>query len=234
MARPFLTARWSHLCLLTYAVPPSLLQNRVPPGLELDTRDGQAFVSLVAFDFLDTRVLGVSCPGFRNFPEINLRFYVHRGSERGVVFVREFVPQRFVAWVARTVYNEPYYAAPMRSTLRDEPDRITVEHSLTYGGRTQTLTVSGSKPAVRPVETSTEHFFKEHQWGYGIDRRGRGIRYEVQHPVWEVYPVLSYHLDWDWAGVYGTEWKLLDGKEPYSTVLALGSEVAVFPKGQPV
>ncbi|KPV43387.1 hypothetical protein SE17_44325, partial [Kouleothrix aurantiaca] len=66
MPLPFLSARWSNLFLLTYAVPPELLEHRLAPGLTLDTRDGQAFVSLVAFDFLDTRVLGVPWPGFRN------------------------------------------------------------------------------------------------------------------------------------------------------------------------
>src|SRR5215831_17753645 len=100
MAFPFLTARWSNLFLATYAVPPSLLWKRLPPGLELDMRDGQAFVSLVAFDFHDTRVLGIPWPGYRNFPELNLRFYVRHGADRGVMFVREFVAQRLVAWVA--------------------------------------------------------------------------------------------------------------------------------------
>jgi hypothetical protein len=79
---PFLTARWSNLCLLTYAVPPSLLEPRLPRGLTLDLRAGDAFVSLVAFDFLDTRVLGIPWPGFRDFPEISLRFYVRRGDDR--------------------------------------------------------------------------------------------------------------------------------------------------------
>src|SRR6516225_5763311 len=111
--RPFLTARWTNLVLATYAVPPELLRPRLPLGLDLDLREGQAFVSLVAFDFRDTRVLGVPWPGYRNFPEINLRFYVRRGDERGVVFLREFVPKRLVAWLARLLYNEPYLAAPM-------------------------------------------------------------------------------------------------------------------------
>src|SRR4051794_14135342 len=106
MARPFLNARWLNLFLATYAVPASLLERRLPPGLELDTRDGQAFASLVAFQYENTRVLGVPWPGYRNFAELNLRFYARRGGERGVVFLREFVPQRLVAWVARTVYNE--------------------------------------------------------------------------------------------------------------------------------
>lgn len=74
--RPFLTARWQHLCLLNYAVDPARLQPRLPEGLELDTLAGEAYMSLVAFDFLDTRVLGIPWPFYRNFPEINLRFYV--------------------------------------------------------------------------------------------------------------------------------------------------------------
>src|SRR5262245_57354345 len=101
MSRPFLTARWQHLFLANFSVSPELLRPRLHPDLELDTREGQAFVSLVAFRFLDTRVLGIGWPGYRNFAELNLRFYVRHQGERGVVFVREFVPQRLTAWLAR-------------------------------------------------------------------------------------------------------------------------------------
>lgn len=232
MPRPFLTARWSNLFLATYAVPPELLEPRLPPGLALDLRDGRAFVSLVAFDFLDTRVLGVPWPGFRNFAELNLRYYVRQDDHRGVMFVREFVPQRFVAWLARTVYNEPYLAAPLASTIEDGPDLITLEHKLFFAGRTHTITATGRKPAYRPADDSVEHFFKEHHWGYGISRRGGMMRYEVEHPVWNTYPVERYQIDLDWAAVYGPEWAFLAGAIPTSTVLAVGSPVAVYPKGQ--
>lgn len=233
MSRPFLTARWSNLCLLTYAAPAELLTPRLPPGLELDLRDGQAFVSLVAFEFLDTRVLGVGWPGYRNFAELNLRFYVRRPdtSERGVVFVREFVPQRLTAWLARLLYNEPYRAAPLSSRIHDEPERITAEYRLIWQGRTYTIAVTGRKPPHRPGDDSTEHFFKEHHWGFGLSRRQQTIRYAVEHPVWNVYPVESFHLDLDWSHVYGPEWRVLQGQAPYSTILAVGSAVAVYPKG---
>src|SRR5437868_12171774 len=99
--RPFLTARWSNVFLATYAVPDDLLLPRLPPGLVLDRRAGQAFVSLVAFDFIDTRVFGIPWPGYRSFPEVNLRFYVRCGEQRGVVFIRELVSPRLVAWLAR-------------------------------------------------------------------------------------------------------------------------------------
>lgn len=229
---PFLTAQWTNVLLATYAVPRELLVPRLPPGLELDTRDGLAFASLVCFDFLDTRVLGIPWPEFRNFPELNLRFYVRRGEERGVVFVREFVPQRFVAWTARALYNEPYLATTMTSSVVDEPENIHVEHRLTFGGRTHTMRVVGAKPAVVPGPESVEAFFKEHHWGYGKTRRGRTLRYHVWHPVWAVYPVREAHVDLDWATVYGPEWGVMQRATPASTVLAVGSVIAVYPKGK--
>jgi uncharacterized protein YqjF (DUF2071 family) len=232
MPRPFLTARWHNLFLATYAVQPALLEKRLPPGLALDLRGGSAFVSLVAFEFLDTRVLGVGWPGFRNFAELNLRFYVRHGGERGVVFVREFVPQRFVAWVARWLYNEPYLAAPITAERRESADRIEMTYRLRYAGREHRIDVAGRKPTVHPAEDTLEHFFKEHHWGFGVTRFGQALRYEVSHPVWDVYPIEAYRLEFDFAAVYGPEWAFLGEAAPVSTALAVGSEVSVFPKGK--
>ena len=170
----------------------------------MDKREGRTFVSLVSFDFLDTRVLGVPWTGFRDFPEINLRFYVRRGEERGVCFIREFVPRRFMAWVARALYNEPYLRAPMSSRTEEGPAETTVRHTLRFGDREHTLRVTGQKPPVHPTGDSVEHFFKEHQWGFGRTRGGkthslRGGTSGLGHPP----PVRSVDLDWDWARVYG-------------------------------
>lgn len=232
MPWPFLTADWHNLFLATYAVPPALLEKRLPPGLRLDLRDGHAFVSLVAFEFLNTRVLAVPWPGYRHFAELNLRYYVRRGDERGVVFLREFVPRRLVAWLARWLYNEPYLAAPITAVRREAADALSMTYTLRYAGRDHTLAVTGGKPAVRPEEGSIEHFFKEHKWGFGVTRGGRALRYEVEHPVWDIYPVREHRLDFDFAAVYGPEWGFLAGERPYSTVLAAGSGIKVYPKGR--
>ncbi|MGL4552955.1 MAG: YqjF family protein [Gemmataceae bacterium] len=232
MPRPFLTARWSNLFLATYAVPPSLLERRLPPGCALDLRDGRASVSLVAFEFLDTRVLGVGWPGYRNFAELNLRFYVRRGDERGVVFVREFVPRRLVAFLAWWLYNEPYHAAPISAVRQETDGSIAMEYRLRFAGREHVMRVTGSKPAVRPGPDTAEHFFKEHRWGFGVTRDGAALRYEVDHPVWDVYPVTGYEVGLDFASVYGPEWGFLQAQEPHSAVLAAGSAVSVYPKGR--
>ena len=81
--RPFLTASWRYLALLNYEVPPALLRPLVPAGTELDMWGGATLASIVGFRFLDTRVLGLSIPGHRDFDEINLRFYVRRRAEDG-------------------------------------------------------------------------------------------------------------------------------------------------------
>ena len=90
-----------------------------------------------------------------------------------------------------------------------------------------TLTISGQRPAIRPDKTTLESFLLEQQWGFSRTRSGRLLRYEVEHPAWLVYPVGSYALDFDFAGVYGPEWGVLNGAEPRSLVLAAGSEVTI-------
>src|SRR5262249_23535543 len=158
-------------------------EKRLPPGLALDTRDGNAFVSLVAFEFLHTRVLGIPWPGYKNFAELNLRFYARHAERRGVVFVREFVPQRLVAWLARLLYDEPYPAAPLTASRAETPDTLTMTYRLKLGGREHRITVTGGERVFLPGEDSLEHFFKEHHWGFGT-KRGRTLVYQVDHPTW--------------------------------------------------
>ena len=195
------------------------------------------FVSLVAFDFADTRVLGIRWPGFVNFPEINLRFYVRypdtAGPQRGVCFIREFVPQQTIARLARWIYNEPYAVARMQSSVTIANEKVTVRHWLKTGERQNTIEVSASSQTTCPPPQSTECLFKEHEWGFGTSRSGRLIRYQVIHPVWNIYPVETYNLDWDWQAVYGARWKFLQRAKPVSVILAAGSAVKVFPYRTP-
>lgn len=228
--KPFLEAEWSNLCIVTYPVPPEILEERVPEPLELDTRNGNAFASLVAFDFQKTKVWRVGWPGFRSFPEVNLRFYVRHGDRRGVMFIREFVPQPFVAWMAGVFFGEPYEALPMESEVRREDGLITVDHQWTHGGTIQRLELTAEEESSPPEESSDAYYFSDHRWGFGRDGDDETIVYEVQHPLWETHPVTSLDIDVDWDEVYGHEWDVLRNRDPVSVVLAKGSPVRVFSK----
>ncbi|MEP6975566.1 MAG: DUF2071 domain-containing protein [Spartobacteria bacterium] len=168
--KTFLTAEWRHLVMLNYAVDPALLERRVPPGLELDHFEAVAYVSVVGFLFLRTRVLGLPIPWHRNFEEVNLRFYVrHRAPEgwrRGVVFVREIVPRQAIAVLARGLYGEPYSAFPMSHRIEEGAAQLSCRYEWQRNGRREFVAASASG-APTPVEPgSLEEFITEHYWGY--------------------------------------------------------------------
>lgn len=230
--RPFLTAHWENLAIVSYGVDDAPLLPHLPPGLELDRRDGSAFVSLVAFDFRDTRVFGLRWPGCVTFPEVNLRFYLRDPAtgRRGVCFIRELVQPRPVVWIARWVYNEPYARARMSSVARTTGDSLRVEHRWSRDGVEHALDVESAASATRPPADSEAHWFKEHEWGFGRDRRGTPVVYRVEHPVWETHPVRSADVRVNFGALYGPDWAALTGRTPDSIVLAAGSAVRVFPR----
>src|SRR3954466_11721204 len=133
MTRPFLTARWENLALLNYPVEASVLEPHLPEGCVLDSYEGQAWLSIVAFRFRDTRVFGLRWPGLSDFPEINLRFYIRHRGRRGVCFIREFVPSRLIAGVARQIYNEPYCRARMSEETELKDGGRSIAHLLSVG-----------------------------------------------------------------------------------------------------
>src|SRR5581483_8545126 len=144
--------------------------------------------------FRDTRVAGIRWPGHVDFPEINLRFYVRCGGARGVVFIRELVPRRLVAWIAKAFYSEPYAGAAVTSRAQDAGAFRTAAYSVSMQGRTHELSVTGRAPPQPASIDGLDHFFKEHEWGFGTSRRGQLVRYRVVHPIWEVYPIETFTL----------------------------------------
>ncbi len=215
--------------LFNFAVPDEMLLPHLPTGVELDRYQGSAYVSLVAFDFLKTKVLGVSWPGHTNFAEINLRFYVRHNGVRGVVFIREIVPQYLTAWMARLLYNEPYVTAPIESTCSRDRDQINKEYNLAWHDK-QVMTVVAKPDPFMPDASSREHFFKEHEWGFGSSRFGTTTVYRVEHPCWRIFPIVSAHLAFDFAAVYGPKWAKLSERTADSVVFAEGSVIQVFSK----
>jgi uncharacterized protein len=227
--RAFLTAQWSDLLLVTYAVPTNVLEPYLHKALEPDLWRGSAHVSLVAFRFLDTRVLGVSVPGHRDFPEVNLRAYVRHGTDRGVVFVRELVPGRLVAVVARVGYNEPYAAAPITVGVERDAEGASVraQFDWRFGGMMHRLAMTGSEATLLPAAGSDAYLTKEHEWGFGRTRGGRLLRYRVSHPEWPVRTVTAVDVSVDFGRLYGSAWGFLNEATPTSVLFAVGSPVAV-------
>jgi len=219
-----LTAEWNNLLMLNYSVAASVLEPFVPAGTELDAFEGKTYLSLVGFEFNRTRVLGFPVPFHQNFEEVNLRFYVRRGSKRGVVFIRELVPRYAVAAIARWAFNENYSCVPM--SHRIEPGRA--EYTWKLGSDRCEMTIETEGKSFLPPEGSLSQFITEHYWGYAAQKGGGCLEYEVQHPRWSVWKAKEAGFSGNVDALYGAEFAHVLKREPDSAFLANGSPVTVF------
>jgi uncharacterized protein len=231
VARTFLSAEWRYLAMLNYRVAPEMLLPYVPAGTELDQWNGATFASVVGFLFANTRVLGVPIPLHRTFEEVNLRIYVRRDegreTRRGVTFIREIVPRRAVALVARAMYNEPYRALAMRHHIRSGATDPAVDYEWkgSAGWSGVHLSAAGAAEPIRAG--SQEAFIAEHDWGYTTQRDGSTIEYEVHHPKWNAWPARTARLAGNVADVYPPPFASILSRDPDSAFLADGSAVTV-------
>ena len=220
--------------MLNYRVSAESLRPYVPSGTELDLWNGAAYVSVVGFQFRRTKLAGIRVPFHTAFEEINLRFYVRRTEKgetrRAVSFIRELVPRRAIAVVARVAYNEPYLTRRMSHEIHhtgELTDPPRVEYAWTSGAARCALSVITDGPA-RPLEPgSEEEFITQHYWGYTRQRNGGTVEYEVRHPPWNVWRARSAVLSGDLSDVYPSEFLATLAGEPYSAFVADGSEVSV-------
>lgn len=223
--------------MLNYEVDPDLLAARVPRGTELETWHGHALVSVVGFRFVDVRLLGFAVPGHRNFDEVNLRFYVRRplgngAWRRGVVFIKEIVPRRLVATVARWLYHEPYLRLPMRHEVdaRAIASRrpFGVRYEWKHEGRWHAISGRARGDPNEFAPGSEAEFITEHYWGYTVLPGGRTNEYQVDHPAWRVWRLSDARLDGDVGPLYGPGLADALRAPPRSAFLADGSAVSVY------
>jgi len=231
MAAVFLEAQWKKLAIANYAVDPGILEPFLPNNTELDHWNNTCYVSLVGFMFLDTRVMGFRIPFHINFEEVNLRFYVCRRDgrdwKRGVVFIREIVSKPALTFVANSLYRENYRTMPMRHSWTYQAESQRIEYQWRKH-RWNSFSVTARDTAMPILEGSEEEFITEHYWGYTrIDSR-HSSEYGVEHPRWNVYPVIDYSIDVDFGLVYGNKFGFLQQTVPKSVFLAEGSVIKVM------
>ena len=228
----FLRGKWNHLLFANYEIDPNLLSSQVPTGTRLDSWNGSTFLSLVAFRFSDTRMLGIPTFGWRNFDEINLRFYV-RGTEdqkvkNGVVFIKEIVPSWLVSTIARLLYGENYQNKEMHSSIESVPDSSkTLSYEIRESDLTSKFSAFVSNPEKMPTEDSLEGYITEHYWGFAGRNSKKTVEYEVEHPKWAVSKVDNYSITLDFEKFYGDRYSFLSDQKPQSVFYCEGSEIVV-------
>ena len=229
--KPFLTARWEKLIMANYIIDPKVLERYVPIGTEIDFWQGNTYVSLVGFMFLNTKVKGIPIPFHQNFEEVNLRFYVRFKEEgewkRGVVFVKEIVPKFAIAFVANTLYGENYISVPMKHSWQELPEGLETSYSWKFKGEWNQIKVITEKTTQSITAGSEAEFITEHYWGYTKISKQKTGEYQVEHPKWKVYPVKNHDIQCNVDQLYGAEFAPFMQGAPSSIFMADGSDIIV-------
>ena len=195
---------WRHLLFLHWKVDPSAVERQLPPGLEVDTFEGVAWIGLVPFTILPTRPPALPVPVLPSFHEVNLRTYVRwRGADPGVFFFSLDAASRLAVAGARSWYRLPYHFARMRMTsertsetggefrIRYESNRLwpgplPARCTLRYGP------ISG--PSAPATPATRDHFLVERYLLYTVSR-GRVRRARVAHAPYSLRPAAFDSLD---------------------------------------
>jgi len=233
--KKFLEGEWQYLAMANYEIDPKLLANHIPRGTELDSWNNTNYVSLVAFMFVNTKVLGFSIPFHINFEEVNLRFYVRYKHEnewrRGVVFVKEIVPKPMISFVANNIYGEHYYTMPMKHEINNDLDKLQVEYFWKFKKNWNHFKLLAD-PEEKPIHSgSEEEFITEHYWGYTKIDDAKTSQYQVEHPRWNQYAVKNYDIKCNANELYGAPFGECLSQKPLSVIMAKGSDIIVRKAG---
>jgi uncharacterized protein YqjF (DUF2071 family) len=182
-----MTQSWHDLLFAHWPVDARALRERVPPGLELDLYDGQAWLGVVPFDMTNVAPRFVpAIPGISAFPELNVRTYVTVGGKPGVYFFSLDAESSVAVALARTMLRLPYFTASMDVSREGGwvdywSERLAVENAAPaeFEGRYRPI-----GPPQPPVPGTLEHFLTERYCLYNVDDQFKAYRLEIHHPPW--------------------------------------------------
>lgn len=105
---------WNDLLFAHYPVNLHELRALLPDCLQVDTYDGQAWVSVVPFEMSDIHFRGLSAIKYKKrFSELNVRTYVTFNGEPGIYFFSLDANSPLAVQLANLSYALPYLHADM-------------------------------------------------------------------------------------------------------------------------
>jgi uncharacterized protein len=180
---------WDDLLFAHWRVPAGRLRPLVPDALELETRDGSAWLGATPFAVTVLRLRGtIPLPVVSSFLELNVRTYVTAEGKPGIWFFSLDASSALAVEAARRTYRLPYFRARISATRRGSwieyacSRREAAGRPFVWEGR--------YRPAgdVAPAKEGTlEHFLTERYCLYAVDA-GDLYRAEIHHPPWPLQP----------------------------------------------
>lgn len=223
---------WKHLLFLHWEMDPKEIQQTLPPGLHVDTHAGRAYLGIVPFFMHGIRPrFCPPVPGLSNFPELNLRTYVHDDAGRpGVWFYSLDAHQWLAVQIARRFFSLPYVYSLMgfvtepRERHPDSPQvRFTCKRA---GGPQQEFAYAGDGELEPSTPDSLEFFLTERYLLFSYNpRRSHLYVGQVHHTPYPLQKVILEKFNTDLFPLNGFE---RPGRDPDHAVMSAGVKVTIY------
>ncbi len=178
-----MSMHWHDILFLHWPVSPEVVRPLLPPGLELDTFCGSAWIGIIPF-----RTTGVRpryFPAGLAFPAMNVRTYVWTPGRSGVWFFSLDAASRLAVNAARLSFGLPYYNA--RITVRSETDSVRYQSTRTdkaAGGAEFAGSCKPTGTAYRSAPETLDRWLTDRYCLYAADRTGRLSYADIHHAPW--------------------------------------------------
>jgi uncharacterized protein YqjF (DUF2071 family) len=199
---------WYDLAFAHWRVPEASLRPYIPGALEIDTWDGNAWVSIVAFRLAIRRRwlprFGLST----SFLELNLRTYVRWRDEAGIYFLSIQAGKRASVALARWLTPLPYVYAPIKYEVRGE----TRHFECMRAGSQSPLLLATFRSSGQPTlagDHEVNAWLLERYCAFVPDRESV-YRMAARHDPWRIQAV-DAHID---ANQLGMPWSLPLQRQP--------------------
>ncbi len=178
---------WRHLLFANWSIDPVRLAPHLPDALEVDTHDGEAWLSVVPFYNVDVRPRGL--PAWTGFelPELNLRTYVRHRGRPGVYFFSLDAEGLVGVLGARVLHHLPYYNA--RMSIRERAGEIHFRSRRVHPGARPVTFTASYEATGDPFEATSDplaSFLTERYRYFTEDTNGAVRSAEIRHEPWNL------------------------------------------------
>lgn len=170
--------QWHKTIFLHWEVPVYFLEEYIPEGIELDTYQNMAWVSLVAFEVKNMRLRNLPpFPFISNFKEVNLRTYVIKDDKPGIYMFSIETDKLAEVLLTRIFIGLPY----QKSKIKRTSSRF-VSHNKTLK---QSLDLTIGKIRPQKEKTALDFWLTERHALYDY-MSNKLFRFDIHHTQWDL------------------------------------------------
>jgi uncharacterized protein YqjF (DUF2071 family) len=208
---------WNDAIFLHWKVEPQALRKFVPKDLEIDTYQGSAWVSMVAFDMKNTRpfFLPAFSP-FSDFHEINIRTYVTFNGKPCVYFLSIEGGREISCKIAKKMSKLPY-----QYSIMNRSNGIYSAKNLSNNSQFEVKFKIGE---ILRDKSDLDKFLTE-KYALVQDFKKELNHFEIHHIEWPLRQIEIQHLK-----LYYPKFETLLHPSPYLAHFSSGVQVLAWDK----